>query len=41
MDSWKRFHDTSLPDKEAFSSELNLEDIKTMTMSTLRKCLKY
>ena len=36
MDSWERFHDTSLPDKEAFSSDLNLEDIKTM--STLRKC---
>ena len=27
MDSWKRFNDTSLPDKEAFYSNLNMEDI--------------
>ena len=27
MDSWERFHETSLPDKKAFYSELNLEDI--------------
>ena len=27
MDSWKRFDETSLPDKKAFYSELNLEDI--------------
>ena len=27
MDSWKRFDDTSLPDKRAFYSELNLEEI--------------
>ena len=27
MDSWERFHETSLPDKEAFYCELNLEDI--------------
>ena len=27
MDSWERFDETSLPDKEAFRSELNLEDI--------------
>ena len=27
MDSWERFDETSLPDKEAFYSELNLEDI--------------
>ena len=27
MDSWERFEETSLPDKEAFGSELNLEDI--------------
>ena len=26
MDSWERFHETSLPDKKAFYSELNLED---------------
>ena len=26
MDSWERFHETSLPDEKAFYSELNLED---------------
>ena len=28
IDSWERFHETSLPPKEAFYSELNLEEIK-------------
>ena len=27
MDSWERFNETSLPDKEAFYSNLNTEDI--------------
>ena len=27
MDSWERFDETSLPDKEALYSELNLEGI--------------
>ena len=27
MDSWERFDEISLPDKKAFYSELNLEDI--------------
>ena len=27
MDSWKRFNETSLPDKEAFYSSLKMEDI--------------
>ena len=27
MDSWKEFDETSLPDKEAFYSSLNMEDI--------------
>ena len=27
MNSWERFDETSLPDEEAFYSELNLEDI--------------
>ena len=27
MDSWERFHETSLHDKEAFYSSLNMEDI--------------
>ena len=27
MDSWERFNETSLPDKEAIYSNLNMEDI--------------
>ena len=27
MDSWEKFNETSLPDKEAFYSELNKESI--------------
>ena len=27
MDSWEKFDETSLPDKKAFYSNLNLEDI--------------
>ena len=27
MDSWERFDETSLPDKDAFHSSLNIEDI--------------
>ena len=27
MDSWERFDETSLPDKEAFYSSPNMEDI--------------
>ena len=27
MDSWERFNETSLPDKEAFYNSLNMEDI--------------
>ena len=27
MDSWQRFDETSLPDKEVFYSNLNMEDI--------------
>ena len=30
MDSWERFDETSLPDKEAFYSRLNMENIKMM-----------
>ena len=26
MDSWEKFNETSIPPKEAFYSELNLED---------------
>ena len=27
MDCWKKINETSLPDKEAFCSSLNMEDI--------------
>ena len=27
MDSWKRFYETTLPDKKEFISSLNMEDI--------------
>ena len=27
MDSWERFNETSLPDKESFYSNINIEDI--------------
>ena len=30
MDSWERFDETSIPNKEAFYSELNLKDILLM-----------
>ena len=34
MDSWERFDETSLPDKEAFYSTLNMEDI---TLQSIQK----
>ena len=30
MDSWERFDETSIPNKEAFNSELNLKDVLLM-----------
>ena len=27
MDSWERFNETSMPDKESFYSNVNMEDI--------------
>ena len=40
MDSWERFTETSLPDKKAFYSKLNLEDFTDNTMRMLKKCSK-
>ena len=37
MESWERFDETSLPDKEAFYSELNLEDITVKDYSHAQK----
>ena len=32
MESWQRFEETSLPDKEGFYSNLNMEDITMLTI---------
>ena len=40
MDSWERFNETALPNRKAFYSKLNLEDITIKTMPMLKKCLK-
>ena len=41
MDSWKRFDETSLPDKEAFYSHLNMEDITDVDYSHGKKVFEY
>ena len=42
MNSWERFNETSLPNKEAFYSELNKENITDMKiMRSLKKYGKY
>ena len=41
MDSWKRFKEESLPDKESFYSELNKENITMKTMPMVKKYGKY
>ena len=37
MDSWERFDETSLPNKEAFYSSLNMEDIKDVDQKQANK----
>ena len=37
MDSWKRFNETLLPDKEDFHSYLNMEKLQMLIISTLKK----
>ena len=39
MDSWERFDETSLPNKEAFYSSLNMEDITDVVYRHAKKCL--
>ena len=42
MNSWEKFNETSLPNKEAFYSELHKENITDMEiMCTLKKYGKY
>ena len=40
MDSWGRFNETSLPPKESFYSELNLEDISDKDYLHAQKVLE-
>ena len=40
MDSWERFDDTSLPDKEALYSNLNMEDIKGVDYNHAKRVFK-
>ena len=41
MDSWQRFDETSLPDKEAFYSNLNMEDITDVDYRHGKTVLEY
>ena len=40
MDSWERFDETSLPDKEAFYSSLNMEDITDVDHRHVKRVFK-
>ena len=40
MDSWERFNETSLPDKEAFYSNLNMEDITDVDYRYAKRVFK-
>ena len=40
MDSWERFNEALLPDKKAFYSELNLEDITDKNYAQAQKVFK-
>ena len=40
MDSWKRFHETSLPDRKAFYRELDLEEITDKDYIHAKKLFK-
>ena len=40
MDSWERFDETLLPDKEAFYSSLNMEDITDVDHRHAKRVLK-
>ena len=41
MDSWERFNETSLPDKESFYSNLNMEDISDVDYKHAKIVFKY
>ena len=41
MDSWQRFDETSMPDKEDFYSNLNMEDITDVDYRHGKKVFEY
>ena len=41
MDTWQRFDETSLPDKEAFYSNLNMEDITDVDYRHGKKVFEF
>ena len=41
MDSWERFYNTSFPDREAFYSSLNMEDITDDDYRNAKRVFKY
>ena len=41
MDSWERFDEISLPDKEPFYSILNMEDITDVDCRHAKRMLNY
>ena len=40
MNNWKRFDETSLPDKEDFNSKLNMEDITDIDYRLVKRVFK-
>ena len=40
MDSWERFNETSLPDKEAFYTSLNMEEFTDADHTYAKRVLK-
>ena len=40
IDSWERFHETSLPDKEAFYSSLNMENFRDFDYRHAKRVFK-
>ena len=40
MDSWERFHKAFLPDKKAFYSDLNIDDILDVDYRHAKKVFK-
>ena len=40
MDDWKKFNETSLPEKEDFYSHLNMEDITDVDYTHTKKVFR-